>query len=560
MRCETLRSREESPADQMACSPPGVIRKIGVSTVTAIQRLACGSQGNSGITYAIVLAAVVGTVVAGGAILGSNARRTFARVAGETTEPARSRVEAPAASSSLPRPASATRSTTAGNYRPRMLIVLIAAIPIITVVAAWVLLRRPSRKAVVNRTVPRRDSINVDVLLTRLNSKRELLWQLLMADKDLLLKNQIAVRHVMTCNPVTIEKSASGQQIAQMISVHPVGRLLVCDDNLVLQGVVRISDHQANPKASAEELMTSPACSIGPNSTLGSAVSLLIERGLAFLPVVDNGRLCGVLTPTDLVLTLHCSLDLWLRVAQTRESTATRAEALEITTGLMEQTADQLKHRVQRLPEQVESVIKTGNPSELVSEISELTSSVNQLMQQLDEARTQIREQSAQINDLKEAAPDEATGASSREELDRFMQKSLESRSRSREAFSLILSSVDSYRNLLETDGQTATDDQLRLLVECVAQNVGPRDQVARYRDDTLAIVLPGSNSENARHLCSQLADAVKSRFGERSSWRPRMSIVSARPGESVTDLMTRAETGLAHDPSELAETSVAEV
>lgn len=560
MRCETRHSHEDYPIDRKSDSPPGVLRKIGVRTITAIHRLACGSQGNSAITYAIVLAAVVGTVVAGGAILGSNTRRTFAKVAGETTAPARSRVETPAASNSIPRPASATRSTTAGNYRQQLFIVLIAAIPILTIVAAWYLLRRPSRKTVVNRTVPRREAINVDVLLTRLNAKRELLWQLLMADKDLLLKNQIAVRHVMTCNPVTIEKSASGQEIAQMISAHPVGRLLVCDHNLILQGVVRIGDHQANPEASAEELMTSPACSIGPNSTLGSAVSLLIERGLAFLPVVDNGRLCGVLTPTDLVLTLHCSLHLWLRVAQTRESTATRAQALETTTGLMEQTADQLRHRVERLPEQVESVIKTGNASELVSEISELTSSVNQLMQQLDDARAQIREQNAQINDLKEAAPDEATGASSREELDRFMQKSLESHSRSTEPFSVILSSVDSYRNLLETDGQTATDDQLRLLVECVAQNVGPHDQVARYRDDTLAIVLPGSSSENARHLCSQLADAVKARFGDRSSWRPRMSIVSARAGETADDLMTRAETGLAHDPSELAQTAVAEV
>lgn len=559
MRCETLRSHEDRRPDQKSVSSSDIIRNVGNETVTAIRQFACSSQGNSGITYAIVLAAVVGTVVAGGAILGSNARRTFAKVAGETTAPARPGVPASAASSSVPRPRPEIRSSTAGNYRPRMLIVLIAAIPIITVVAAWQLLRRPS-KSVVDRTVPRREPIDVELLLTRLNAKRESLWHLLMADKDLLLKNQIAVRHVMTCNPITIEKSASGQQIAQLISTHPVSRLLVCDHNLVLQGVVRISDHQANPGASAEELMTSPACSIGPNSTLGCAVSLLIERGLAFLPVVENSRLCGVLTPTDLVLTLHCSLRLWLRVAQTRESTATRAEALESTTGLMEQTADQLKQRVQRLPEQVESVIRSGNTSGLTSEIGELTSAVNQLMQQLDDARAQIREQTSQINELKEAAPDEATGASSREELDRFIQKSLENRSRSTEPVSLILSSIDSYRKLLQTDGQTATDDQLRLLVECVAQEVGPQDQVARYRDDTLAIVLPGSNSENARHLCSHLADAVRAKFGDRSPWRPRMSIVSARPGETAVDLMTRAETGLAHDPSDLAETAVAEV
>lgn len=441
-----------------------------------------------------------------------------------------------------------------------MAILLIAAVPILTVVAAWFMMRRPAKKKVVDRTVPRREPIDIDMLLTRLNAKREELWQLLMADKDLLLKNQIAVRHVMTCNPVTVEKSASGKQIAQLIARHPVSRLLVCDDRMALQGVVRISDHRANPDASVETLMTPAACSIGPNSTLGTAVSLLIERGLAFLPVVDSGRLCGVLTPTDLVLTLHCSLHLWLRVAQTRESTVSRAQVLESTTDLMEQTAGQLKKRVEQLPDRVKSVMKTGNTSELVNEVGELTSSVNQLMKQLDDARSQIREQASQINELKESAPDEATGASSREELDRFMRKSLEDGSRSNEPVSLILSSVDSYRKLIYSDGQAATDDQLRLLVECVAQNVGPHDQVARYRDDTLAIVLPGSSSENARQLCSELADAVKAKFGDRSSWRPRMSIVSARPGETPADMMARAETGLAHDPSEIAETTTADV
>ena len=432
-----------------------------------------------------------------------------------------------------------------------------AAVPIVSVIAGWLMLRRPS-KAHEDRPGPRREKIDARILVTRLNAKREALWQLLMSDNDLLLKNQIAVRHVMTFDPVAITTSTSGKQIAELIARHHIARLLVCDENQSLLGLVRESDHRADPEASAEEIMIPSPGSIAPGSTLGTALSLLIERGLSFLPVVDQGKLCGVLTPTDLVLTLHCSLDLWFRVAQTRESTIKRAKVLETTSGQMEATADQLKSRVQRLPGEVKTVIQTGNASGLVAEIDELTSTVAQLMQQLDDARTQIREQTSQITDLKESAPDETTGAASREELDRFMEKLLDGTSRTREPLSLILSTIGNYQKLRQEEGPAAADEHLRLLAECVAENVGPQDQVARYRDDTLAIVLPGSSSAEARLLCSRLATAAQSAFGNSPSWRPDMSIVSARSGESATDLMKRAESGLAHDPSELAEAGVA--
>jgi CBS domain-containing protein/GGDEF domain-containing protein/Flp pilus assembly pilin Flp len=527
---------------------------------SAIRRLTQDSQGSSGVSYALMLAAVVGSVIAGATMLGANVERTFAKVAEGTANPVTSDPTESEISDSVARRHSDDSPKTTKASVPRVMIYfLMAAVPIVSVIVGWLVLRRPA-KPNVDRPVPRREPVDAKVLLTRLNVKREALWRLLMSDNDLLLKSQIAVRHVMTFNPVTIKKSTSGKQIAELISKHHVARLLVCNDNDVLLGVVCASDHQANPEAAAETIMTSQQSSIAPNSTLGVAVSLLIERGLSFLPVVDQGKLCGVLTPTDLVLTLHCSLHLWIRVAQTRESSFKRAKVLETTSSLMEKTADQLKSRVLRLPEEVKTVIETGNSTGLVNEIDELTSSVTQLMLQLDNARAQIREQTSQIADLKESAPDETTGAASREELDRSIRRLLDGSSRTQEPLSLILSATGNYQKLRRDEGLEAADEHLRLLAECVAENVGPKDQVARYLDDTLAIVLPGSSSVEARLLCSRLATATQSAFGDEPSWRPDMSIVTARSGESATEFMKRAESGLAHNPGELAETVIAEV
>ena len=42
--------------------------------------------------------------------------------------------------------------------------------------------------------------------------------------------------------------------------------------------------------------------------TLIPAASAMLERNISCLPVVKDGRLCGVLTTTDLIMTLQCCL------------------------------------------------------------------------------------------------------------------------------------------------------------------------------------------------------------------------------------------------------------
>ena len=49
---------------------------------------------------------------------------------------------------------------------------------------------------------------------------------------------------------------------------------------------------------------------------------MAINAHISALPVVEEGRLCGILTTTDLVLALQCSLQLWLHRTRPGESAA----------------------------------------------------------------------------------------------------------------------------------------------------------------------------------------------------------------------------------------------
>ena len=432
-------------------------------------------------------------------------------------------------------------------------ILLIVVLPILTATAAWVILREPKKKRKHKASSkPYRKPVVEQVLQTRLNAKREVLWQQLIEDRDLLLKNQIEVRHVMTQRPIVIDRATPGKEIARLISQCSVEHLLVCDEDQILQGIVHADDHRQRPKASAAEILCSPQSSIAPKSPLNAAISQLIDQRVSLLPVVDQEILRGVLTPTDLVLTLHCSLQLWQRVAHTMETSSQRADVLAETSKSMTETADQLKQQIQRLPEEVNTVIQTGKADGLVAEIDQMSTAVSKLMKQLDDAQTLIRAQNEQIADLKEPAPDAATSAATREQFDQTVSRQLAENQTSNEPLSVILYEVETYDRLVQTEGQAAANEQLRLLAECFARRLSPQDNLARYRDNTLAITLPGRTSIEARQLAIRLTDAARTLLGIKPSSDSRMSILSARPDETAEELMARAENGINSESKDL--------
>jgi CBS domain-containing protein len=51
----------------------------------------------------------------------------------------------------------------------------------------------------------------------------------------------------------------------------------------------------------ARDIMTSPAISVGPDATVGEIAALLFERRISAVPVVEDGRLVGIVSEADLL-------------------------------------------------------------------------------------------------------------------------------------------------------------------------------------------------------------------------------------------------------------------
>ena len=524
------------------------------STCRGIWRFLRDTHGTSNVAYALVLCGVLAVVLAGATMLGSTVERTLGHLADGT----------PAGALQASRPVTAA-TTNANTDAPQpesskafwlrvTVSILMCTVALIAAGSGWVMMKRPNKAQEDEKehVLPhRRVPVEENVLLTRLNAKKALLWKQLLEDHELLLKNRIEVRHVMTRDPISIEPSTPGKQIAELFERHDVAHLMVCDREGRFLGVVKNSDHCANPDKRAEALLMPWPVSVPSKTTLGAAISKLMEQDSSFLPVVDNERLCGLLTPTDLVLTLHCSLQLWFRVAQTMEDNTQNVERLETACGSIDETAGELKRRVQGLPDRVKSALVSGDAAGLVTDINEMSGALAMLMQRLEDVQTQIRQQSSQLSDLKDPTPDAATGAASREELDQILQRLSEHDGESRQTFSLVLFVASEYHRLLKDEGQEAADEHMRMAMRAITKTVNAHDHIARYRDDAFAIVLPGTVSGDAKELCRRLTATATEVLTGRLKARPTVSLVSARRAESPEDLLKRAEAGCPRAPKE---------
>jgi CBS domain-containing protein len=135
------------------------------------------------------------------------------------------------------------------------------------------------------------------------------------------------VRDVMTCDVATVLPTTSLKEVATILAERGISGLPVVDENGEVRGVVsegdilfkergpwepkrtlpRLADSsRANADLklrarTAGEAMTAPAKTIEPWRPVSAAAALMLDESINRLPVVERGRLVGILTRADLV-------------------------------------------------------------------------------------------------------------------------------------------------------------------------------------------------------------------------------------------------------------------
>ena len=123
------------------------------------------------------------------------------------------------------------------------------------------------------------------------------------------------IRDIMEKNVITIEKDKTAQAAAKIIAEKDISFLVVMNDGLP-EGVLSESDFvrkiAVEGKKSGDvpisEIMSYKFRSVGPTTTIEDAIQKMLNNNIRRLLILENDKLVGVITQTDLASYLRDQL------------------------------------------------------------------------------------------------------------------------------------------------------------------------------------------------------------------------------------------------------------
>ena len=126
------------------------------------------------------------------------------------------------------------------------------------------------------------------------------------------------IRELMTGGLITVRPETSVQQARDLLAKERIRHLPVTGPGGVLAGIVTDRDIRLNLPSRATslsaqeishllsrltvgEIMTRSVVTIGPDRPVREGAQLMLDHKIGALPVLDDGRLIGIITETDLV-------------------------------------------------------------------------------------------------------------------------------------------------------------------------------------------------------------------------------------------------------------------
>jgi len=121
------------------------------------------------------------------------------------------------------------------------------------------------------------------------------------------VQQKATVRDVMRNSVVTIDSSTPATDAAKMMEDSNVGAIVVFENTSPVGIVttrdfaIKIAAHSYPLDTPVRRIMSSPMISIDSDSDLWTASDLMSTRNVRKLPVIDDDKVIGIITVSDLV-------------------------------------------------------------------------------------------------------------------------------------------------------------------------------------------------------------------------------------------------------------------
>jgi len=198
-----------------------------------------------------------------------------------------------------------------------------------------------------------------------------------------------------------------------------------------------------------------------------------------------------------------------------------------------------------------------GSPEDMRALVNSLLAATREMEQRTKSLEGELQRSSEQVSDLrskldnvrKESLTDPLTNIANRKAFDDAVQQAVEHMAREPEAVTLLLCDIDHFKKFNDTWGHQTGDQVLRLVANCLSENVKGRDTAARYGGEEFAVVLRGIGLDAATHVADQIRKTVETKKLVKKSTGDVLGTITISigvaqfaPGESAETVIRRAD------------------
>jgi len=117
------------------------------------------------------------------------------------------------------------------------------------------------------------------------------------------------VKEIMTANVKTIRPEDTVKKLAEEMVKNKIGSLVVVEGSGEVVGIATERDiiediillGKSPEEIKVKDVMTKNLITVNPNTSLEEAAEVMVSHKIKKLPVIDKGRLVGIVTATDLI-------------------------------------------------------------------------------------------------------------------------------------------------------------------------------------------------------------------------------------------------------------------
>ncbi|MDE3115108.1 MAG: GGDEF domain-containing protein [Pseudomonadota bacterium] len=135
------------------------------------------------------------------------------------------------------------------------------------------------------------------------------------------------------------------------------------------------------------------------------------------------------------------------------------------------------------------------------------------LESELQNSSREVADLKSKLDDVRKGSlTDPLTGIANRKAFDAELNSAIRQARDSLEPLSLLMCDIDHFKSFNDTFGHQTGDQVLRLVANCLSENVKGRDTAARYGGEEFVVIVRGTALEAAVRLADQIRMGVESK------------------------------------------------